>query len=79
MKYPDKNILMLLIVRAAGGDARLAGLAMLERHWGNPVRACIESMSDAKKWRAGENQARRYWKKRGITWLAAGEERACTS
>lgn len=74
--YPDPNILRLLVIRAARGDLRLAYLAMMERSGaGNSVQATICAMRDAKIWRPGEDQARRHWARRGVVWLAAGEER----
>lgn len=75
---PDLKILRGLIIRAAGDDARLAGLAMLERDWSNPIPATLAAMRDAKTWSAGEDQARRHWARRGVVWLAAGENKKCT-
>lgn len=77
--YPDKKILRLLIVRAAGGDARLAGLAMLDRDWENPIHSIVCAMRDARAWARGERIARAHWARRGVAWLAAGEDKKCPS
>lgn len=72
---PDLKMLRGLIVRAAGGDDRLAGVAIAGQDWTDPIHATICAMRDARRWRADEAMARRHWARRGIAWRAAGEER----
>lgn len=73
--YPDRKILLALITRAAGGDERLAKLALAGQDWEFPINSTICAMRDAKIWRRGEDQARQSWARRGVVWLAAGEEK----
>lgn len=72
---PDLKMLRGLIVKAAGGDARLAAVAMAGQDWTNPIQSAIQAARDARQWRADEDLARRHWARRGIAWRAAGEER----